>query len=93
MLVNPKNDVAMKLFATDAPPAAARLGVKLQVLEVSSPSQIEGAIDTAVRERADGLLVYGDQMFHTPPRLLPDLAARAGLPAIYLVREGGLRRI
>jgi putative ABC transport system substrate-binding protein len=33
-------------------------------------------------------------MFHTPPGRLPDLAARAGLPAIYLVREvtqaGGL---
>jgi putative ABC transport system substrate-binding protein len=33
-------------------------------------------------------------MFHTPPQRLPELAARAGLPAIYLVREvvqaGGL---
>jgi len=33
-------------------------------------------------------------MFHTPPQRLPDLVARAGLPAIYLVREvtqaGGL---
>jgi len=33
-------------------------------------------------------------MFHNPPQRLPDLVARAGLPAIYLVREvtqaGGL---
>jgi len=33
-------------------------------------------------------------MFHTPPQRLPDLVARARLPAIYLVREvtqaGGL---
>ncbi len=93
-LVNPKNDVAMKLFPTDVPPAAARLGVQLQVIEVSSPVQLERAIEAAVRERAEGLLVYGDPMFHTPPQRLPELAARAGLPAMYLVREvvqaGGL---
>jgi putative tryptophan/tyrosine transport system substrate-binding protein len=93
-LINPKNDVAMKLFPTDVPPAAARLGVQLQVIEVSSPVQLERAIETAVRERAEGLLVYGDPMFHTPPQRLPELAARAGLPAVYLVREvvqaGGL---
>jgi putative ABC transport system substrate-binding protein len=86
-LINPKNDVAMKLFPTDVLPAAARLGVQLQVIEVSSPTQLESAIDAAVRERAEGLLVYGDPLFHTPPQRLPDLAARARLPAIYLVRE------
>jgi len=94
VLVNPRNDVAMKLFPTDVPPAAARLGVQLQVIEVNSPDDLERAIDAAVRERADGLLVYGDPMFHTPPHRLPEIAARARLPAIYLVREvtqaGGL---
>jgi len=33
-------------------------------------------------------------MFHTPPQRLPEMVARAGLPAMYLVREvanaGGL---
>ncbi len=93
-LVNPNNDVAMKHFSTDVPPAAARIGVRLQVIEVSSQIELQRAIDAAVRERAEGLLVYGDPMFHAPPGRLPDLAARAGLPAIYLVREvtqaGGL---
>ena len=94
VLMNPKNDLAMKLFAVEMPGAAARLGVRLQVVEASSPSQLEGAIATAVRERAEGLLVFGDPLFHTPPQRLPDIVARAGLPAIYLVREvaqaGGL---
>ena len=94
VFVNPKNDVAMKLFPTDVPPAAARLGVRLQVIEVSSPVDLERAIDAALSERAEGLLVYGDPLFHTPPQRLPDLAARARLPAMYLVREvtqaGGL---
>jgi putative ABC transport system substrate-binding protein len=93
-LVNPKNDVAMKLFPTDVPPAAARLGLRLQVVEASSPPELERAIDAAVRERAEGLLVFGDPLFHTPPQRLPEIVARAGLPAIYLVREvtqaGGL---
>jgi putative ABC transport system substrate-binding protein len=94
VFVNPKNDVAMKTFPTDVPPAAARLGVRLQTIEVSSPVDLERAISDAVRERAEGLLVYGDPMFHTPPGRLPEMAARARLPAIYLVREvtqaGGL---
>ena len=93
-LVNPKNDVAMKGFPSDIPPAAAQLGMQLQVIEVSSPSDLQPAIDAAVRGGAQGLLVYGDPMFHNPPRRLPDMAARAGLPAIYLVGEvveaGGL---
>lgn len=94
VLLNPKNDVAMKIFANDVPPAASRLAVQLQVVEVSSADPLEQAIDAAMRERAEGLLVYGDPIFHTPPTRLPDLAARARLPAIYLVREvtqaGGL---
>jgi len=47
-----------------------------------------------VREGSQGLLVFGDPMFHTPPQRLPEMVARAGLPAMYLVREvahaGGL---
>jgi len=93
-LINPRNDVAMNLFPGDVPPAATRLRLQLNVVEVSSPDQLEGAIEAAVRQRAEALLVYGDPMFHTPPQRVPELAARAGLPAIYLVREvvqaGGL---
>jgi putative ABC transport system substrate-binding protein len=94
VLVNPKNEVVMKIFPPDVPPAATRLGVRLQVVEASLPPQLQEAIDAAIRERAQGLLVYGDALYHTPPGRLPDLLARAGLPAIYLVREvtlaGGL---
>ena len=94
VLINPRNDVAMNIFPRDVPPAAARLGLQLTVIEVSAPDQLEGAIEAAVRQRAEALLVFGDPMFHTPPQRVPELAARAGLPAIYLVREvveaGGL---
>ena len=86
VLLNPTNDVHMKMFPTDVPPAAARAGVQLQVLKASTPIEIEEAFDAAVRERADGLLVFGDPLFDNPLRRLPDLAARGGLPAIYLGR-------
>ncbi len=93
-LVNPTNEVARALFPLEAPLAARQLGVQLQVLEVRTPDEIERAIDTAVREKADALLVVGDPMFHNPAQRIPDLAARAKLPAMYLVRDlvtaGGL---
>ncbi len=93
-LGNPTNDVYRVTFPVEIPPTARALGLRLQVLEVSEPGQIEGAIEAAVRERADALHVLGDPIFHSPPTRLPELAARARLPAIYisaeLVRAGGL---
>jgi putative ABC transport system substrate-binding protein len=93
-LGNPKNDVYRVTYPVEIPPTARALGLHIQVLEVSEPAQIEGAIQAAVRERADALHVLGDPIFHFPPDRLPGLAARARLPAIYiaaeLVRAGGL---
>lgn len=93
-LGNPMNDVYRVTFPVEIPPTARALGLRLQVLEVSEPGQIEGAIEAAVRDRADALHVLGDPIFHSPPTRLPELAARTRLPAIYiaadLVRAGGL---
>jgi putative ABC transport system substrate-binding protein len=93
-LLNPTNEVTNALFPLEAPPAARQLGVQLQVLEVRTPEEIERAIDTAVQQKADALWVVGDPLFHNPVQRIPDLAARARLPAMYLVRDlvtaGGL---
>jgi putative ABC transport system substrate-binding protein len=93
-LVNPTNEVTNALFPLEAPPAARQLGVQLQVLEVRAAEGIERAIDAAVREKADALWVVGDPIFHVPAERIPDLAARAKLPAMYLLRQqvdaGGL---
>jgi putative ABC transport system substrate-binding protein len=93
-LGNPTNDVYRVTFPVEIPPAARALGLQIQVLEVSAPGQLEGAIEAAVRERADALHVLGDPLFHSPPDRLPALVAQARLPAIYivaeLVRAGGL---
>lgn len=93
-LLNPTNEVTNAIFPLEAPPAARQLGVQLQVLEVRAPDEIERAIDTAVQAKADALWVVGDPIFHNPVQRIPDLAARAKLPTMYLIREavtaGGL---
>lgn len=93
-MINPTNEIHRTWFPNEAPPAARKLGVRLQVLEVRAASELEGAIDAAVRERADALLVIGDPLFHSPPERLPGLALRARLPALFLPRTlalaGGL---
>ncbi len=93
-LLNPANDVTNALFPLEGPSAARQLGVQLQVVEARAPDEIERAIDTAVKEKADALWIVGDPIFNTPVQRIPDLAARAKLPAIYLLGEqvtaGGL---
>jgi putative tryptophan/tyrosine transport system substrate-binding protein len=93
-LLNPTNDVTRAVFPLEGPPAARQLGVQLQMLEVRAPEGIERAIDAAVQEKADALWVVGDPIFQNPAQRIPDLAARAKLPAMYLLREqvtaGGL---
>ena len=93
-LLNPSNEVTNALFPLEAPAAARQLGVQLQMLGVRAPEGIERAIDAAVQEKADALWVVGDPIFHNPSQRVPDLAARAKLPAMYLLRDlaiaGGL---
>jgi putative ABC transport system substrate-binding protein len=91
---NPSNEVLRLLFPREAPPAAAKLGFQLDVIEVREAREIPGAIATAKAGGAEALWIVGDPIFHTPPNRVPDLASQAGLPSIYLFRElvqaGGL---
>jgi putative ABC transport system substrate-binding protein len=91
---NSRNEVHRKNLPTELPPAAVALGVKLQMLDIRELGEVEPAFESAARERADALLVVGDPLFHLPRERLPALAARAKLPAMYLVpdlvRAGGL---
>ncbi len=93
-LINPTNEMTNALFPLEGPPAARQLGVQLQVLEARASDEIERAIDTAVQGKADALWVIGDPIFNNPAQHIPDLAARAKLPSVYLIEEqvvtGGL---
>ena len=94
VLINPTNEVINRLLPMEAPPAAAQLGFQLDVIEVREIEELAAAIARAKQQGADALDVVGDPMFHTPANRLPDLAAEAKLPALYLPRAlieaGGL---
>ena len=83
-----------RLLPIEAPPAAAQFGFQLDVIEVREIEELAAAVARAIKQGADALLVPGEPMFHVPPNRLPDLAAEAKLPALYLpralVEAGGL---
>jgi putative ABC transport system substrate-binding protein len=94
VLINPTNEVTNRLLPIEAPPAAAQLGFQLDVIEVREVEELAAGVARAKAQGADALFVPGEAMFHVPPNRLPDLAAAAKLPALYLpralVEAGGL---
>jgi len=94
VLTNPTNEVTRRLFPIELPQAAAQLGFQIDLIEVREGEDIPAAVAMAKKQGADALLVPGDTLFHSPPSRIPDLAAEARLPALYLPRAlvdaGGL---
>jgi putative ABC transport system substrate-binding protein len=92
--LNPTSETSRLLFPTEAPPAAAKLGFQLDAINVKEAGEIPAAIAAAKAGGAEALWIVGDPIFHSPPNRVPELAAQAGLPSIYLVRNlvqaGGL---
>jgi putative ABC transport system substrate-binding protein len=70
------------------------LGVEAQVLDTRTVADIEPSFDSAVRQRADALVVGSDTVVQTNQALVIKLAAARRLPAIYTFRDfveaGGL---
>ena len=93
-LTNPSSETARRALSTEAIPAAATLGFQLDVIDVRETGEIPGAIATAKAGGADALFIVGDAIFSQPLNRVPDLAAQAALPSIYLTRSqvqaGGL---
>jgi len=94
LLVNPTNSTLTEGETKEAQAAARILGLQLLVLNATTPSEIEVAFATLVRQRADALLVSTDLFFLALSDHLVTLAARHAVPAIYTFRElvtaGGL---
>jgi putative ABC transport system substrate-binding protein len=70
------------------------MGLKLQILNVSTSQEINAAFATLARERPDALFVGGGALFNTRRVQLVHLASRHVIPASYSGREfvevGGL---
>jgi putative tryptophan/tyrosine transport system substrate-binding protein len=73
--------------------AARALGVRLHVLAVYQPGELEGAFDAAIHEGAGALLVLSAQLFSLYRSRLVALAAQHRLPAIASPKATGLQRL
>ena len=74
--------------------AAVALKLNLQYLNVLTSKDIESAFRAAVKERADGVVMLGSQVFNTHRIQIVELAVKSRLPATYTrpeyVEDGGL---
>jgi putative ABC transport system substrate-binding protein len=74
--------------------SAAALGVKLQVLDILTPNDIEAAFRNARTGRAEAVVVLASAVVAPHRTRVVDLAVKSRLPAIYPYREyvetGGL---
>ena len=61
---------------------ARALGVRLQILGVRNPAEIDSAFAAMTRERAGALLTLSDAIFDNQQRQILELAAKRRLPAI-----------
>ena len=66
---------------------ASRLGVRLQPYEAGDPTELEPALEAAVRDGAGALLVQGSPMHFAERARIAGLALKARLPASTFWRE------
>ena len=93
VLINPSGP-SSEATLRDIEPAAHALGLRVQVLNASTPREIDAAFATLVRERLDELFLAADPFFTSRRVQLANLATRHVVPMISATREvpeaGGL---
>ena len=93
-LINPSSPAYSEAATESAQGAARVLGVRLLILNASTPSDIETAFATLAEERVRLLLVSGDSFLVAQRDQLVGLAAQHVVPTLYHRREftavGGL---
>ena len=94
LLVNPTSPAYSEAATASAESAARVLGIRLLILNASTPSGIDAAFVTLANERARLLLVSGDSFLVAQREQLVVLAAQHAVPTLYHRREfttiGGL---
>jgi putative ABC transport system substrate-binding protein len=94
VLMNAGNETARRWVPMAVTVAARSFGLEIDVIEVRAPEELPAAIAKAKQGGAEGLVVASESMLSTPANRVPDLVAKAGLPAIYQAPEavpaGGL---
>jgi putative tryptophan/tyrosine transport system substrate-binding protein len=94
VLVNPADPTAMETTLRDLEPAARAIGLKIQVLKITTSQEIHGAFAAMVREQSEALFLGSDPFFTSRRVQLATLSARHGIPLASQAREiaeaGGL---
>jgi putative tryptophan/tyrosine transport system substrate-binding protein len=74
--------------------AAQSLGLKLRLIDVREPDELDQAFSAIADEKADSIMVFPSPMLFTERKRIVDLAANLRLPLISMGREfvqlGGL---
>jgi putative tryptophan/tyrosine transport system substrate-binding protein len=93
-LVNPANIPQTATEMSVIQNTGNSLGVRIPVLNASTPDEIGVAFETLVGRRIGALVVSGENFFSTQRDLIVALSARHAVPTIYAAREfvlaGGL---
>jgi ABC-type uncharacterized transport system substrate-binding protein len=93
LLVNPSNPMHRLALDNEMSRAARNFGLALPTVEATKAEELDVAFASAVDQRADAMIVFGDYLtIFEAPRVIA-LAAKHHLPAIYLFRQfakGGL---
>ena len=93
LLVNPDNPIHRLTLAEEIPRTARNLGVELPTVEATKAEELDVAFASAVAQRADAMVIFGDLLTVFQAPQVVALAAKYHLPAIYFFRQfakGGL---
>jgi putative ABC transport system substrate-binding protein len=85
LLVNPSNPVTAS-ETTNLKDAARTLGLRAHALEARTPMEIDAAFKTLADLQVGALVVSADTFFTSQRAQIVALAARQGVPAIYVYR-------
>ena len=83
LLVNPANPAFANPEAKQVQEAVRVLGLKLLVVNASTPSEIDAAFATMVQQQIGALVVGGEAFYISRTAQFVTLAARHAMPAIY----------
>ena len=86
VLFNPDSSTA-PIFVRETQAAAQVLAMKLQLLEVRSPNELDGAFAALISDGAGALLVLPQPFNFAHARRIIDLAAESRVPTVYPFRE------
>jgi len=86
LLVNPSNQMQRHIQADEVPRIARELSIALPTVEATKAEELETAFASAVAQRADAMIVFGDAMTVRQAPLIVALAAKHHLSAIHFFR-------